>query len=133
MKNKRGNPFRLFCSLNSNFTIFEIGGVYGDNFYALVKGKIFTNLVENFDLTTSIKEIKLDNQLTVLYKPTTIELVSLEHEIERCKVYSITGKLISVSEPNNRIYELQRSNFQNGIYILDALIEGKRFTKKIVF
>jgi photosystem II stability/assembly factor-like uncharacterized protein len=113
-------------------TIFEIGGVYGDKFYALGKSKIFTNLVKNFDLTTSVKEIKLDNELTVRYKPLSIEMVS-EKEIERCKVYSITGKLISDYEPNNRSYELQRSNFQPGIYILDATIEGKRHTKKIVF
>ncbi len=114
-------------------SIWSIGGIYGDKFYALAKGSVFTNLVENFDLTTSIKEIKLDNELTVRYKPLAIELVSSEHEIERCKVYSITGKLISVAEPHNRTYELQRSNFQPGIYILDALIKGKRHTEKIVF
>ena len=114
-------------------TIFEIGGVYGDKFYALGKSKIFTLEVPALQLKTSIKEIKLDNELTVLYKPLTIELVSSEHEIERCKVYSITGKLISVAEPNNRNYELQRSNFQPGIYILDTLIKGKRYTEKIVF
>jgi hypothetical protein len=114
-------------------SIWKIGGIYGDKLYALAKGKIFTNLVENFDLTTSIKEIKFDNELTVRYKPLSIELVSSEHEIERCKVYSITGKLVSVYEPNNRTYELQRSNFQPGIYILDTLIKGKRHTKKIVF
>ncbi len=113
-------------------TIFEIGGVYGDKFYALGKSKMFTNLVENFDLTTSVKEIKLDNKLSVRYKPLSIEVVS-ENKIERCKVYSITGKLISDYEPNNRSYELQRSNFQPGIYILDATIDGKRHTKKIVF
>ncbi|MCK5731222.1 MAG: T9SS type A sorting domain-containing protein, partial [Draconibacterium sp.] len=50
-----------------------------------------------------------------------------------CKVYSITGRLISISEPNNRTYELQRSNFQSGIYIIETLIKGKRHTKKIVF
>ncbi len=114
-------------------SIWSIGGIYGDKFYALAKGSVFTNLVENFDLTTSIKEIKLDNELTVRYKPLAIELVSSEHEIERCKVYSITGKLISVADPHNRTYELQRSNFQPGIYILDALIKGKRHTEKIIF
>ncbi len=114
-------------------TIFEIGGVYGDNFYALAKGRFFTNDIDNFDLTTSIKEIKLDNELTVLYKPFAIELVSSESEIERCKVYSITGRLISDYEPNNRSYELLRSNFQPGIYVIEVLIEGKRHTKKIVF
>jgi hypothetical protein len=113
-------------------TIFEIGGVFGDKFYALGKSKMFTNLVDNFDLTTSVKEIKLDNELSVRYKPLSIEVVS-ENEIERCKVYSITGKLISDYEPNNRSYELHRSNFQPGIYILDATIDGKRHTKKIVF
>ena len=113
--------------------IFEIGGVYGEKFYALARGSIYTTSIEKLQLKTSIKEIKFDNELTVLYKPLAIELVSSEHEIERCKVYSITGKLISVAEPNNRTYELQRSNFQPGIYIMDSLIEGKRFTKKIVF
>ncbi len=114
-------------------TIFEIGGVYGDKFYALAKGKIFTNLVENFDIKTAVKEIKLDNELSVRYKPFSIEIVSSENKIERCKVYSITGKLISDDEPNNRNYELQRNNFNPGIYILDTTIAGKRHTKKIVF
>jgi len=127
------NEGETWADCHPGSSIWEIGGIYGDKFYALAKGKVFTNLVENFDLTTSIKEIKLDNELTVRYKPLSIEVVSLENEIERCKVYSITGKLISDYEPNNRSYELQRSNFQPGIYILDATIAGKRHTKKIVF
>ncbi|NOR76692.1 MAG: T9SS type A sorting domain-containing protein [Draconibacterium sp.] len=114
-------------------TVYSIGEVLNDSLYTLSKGKIFKIALTDLQLTTSIKEIKLDDELSVRYKPATIELVSTKHEIERCKVYSITGRLISVSEPNNITYELQRSNFQPGIYIIDALIEGKRHTKKIIF
>lgn len=114
-------------------SVYSIGEILNDSLYILSKGKVFKIALANLDLTTSIKEILRNNELTVLYKPLTIELVSAEHEIERCKVYSITGKLISVAEPHSRTYELQRSNFQPGIYILDALIKGKRHTEKIVF
>ncbi len=114
-------------------TIYSIGEIFNDSLYTLGRGIIMKIALSDLDLTTSIKDIKLDNELSVRYKPLSIELVSSENEIERCKVYSITGKLISDYQPNNRTYELQRNNFQPGIYILDVLIEGKRHTKKIVF
>ncbi len=118
---------------SASTTVYSIGEVLNDSLYVLAKGKVLKIALSDLDLITSTKEILRNNELTVRYKPLTIELVSSEHEIERCKVYSITGKLMSVYEPNNRTYELQRSNFNPGIYILDALIEGKRHTKKIVF
>jgi photosystem II stability/assembly factor-like uncharacterized protein len=128
--NSAGNVWQ---NCNPGAIIFETGGVYGDKFYALARGAIYTTAVNDLNLKTSVKEIKLDNELTVCYKPFSIEVVSLKNEIERCKVYSITGRLISDYKPNNRSYELQRSNFQPGIYIIDATINGRRHSKKIVF
>lgn len=114
-------------------TIFEIGGVYNNKFYALAKGNIFTNSFNNFELLTSIQGMVTNDEISIRYKTNSIELVSSEKTIEKCSVYSITGKLVSVYEPNERSYELLRSNYNSGIYILDAVIEGKRYAKKIVF
>ncbi len=114
-------------------TIYNIGEIFNDSLYTLGKGKVMKIALSDLDLKTAVKEIKLDNELSVRYKPLSIEIVSSENEIEQCKIYSITGKLVSVYEPNNRTYELQRSNFKPGIYIIDAFIKGKRHTEKIVF
>ncbi len=114
-------------------TIFEIGGVYGDNFYALGKGKFFINELSNFNIPTRVLKLLDVDELSIRYKSASIELVSSESVIEQLNVYSITGKLVSVYKPNQRTYKLLRSDFQPGIYILNTTIEGKTHSQKIAF
>ena len=114
-------------------TIFEIGGVYGDDFYALGKGKFFTNELSNFNLPTRVPKLMDVDELSIRYKSASIELVSSESVIEQLNVYSITGKLVSVYKPNQRTYKLLRSDFQPGMYILNTTINGKTHSRKIAF
>ena len=113
--------------------IFEIGGVYNDKFYALAKSYIFTNDIANFDLITGIPSILSKAELNVAYGTTSIDLISTDGEIELCSMYTISGKLVLQAEPNNSIFRLNNNQFQTGIYIVNSVVEGKRYVNKIAF
>ncbi|MCF6332729.1 MAG: T9SS type A sorting domain-containing protein [Draconibacterium sp.] len=114
-------------------TVYSIGEVLNDSLYTLSKGKVFKIAISDLALKTSIIEIAKENQINIQYHPNFIKVVSSDKTIERCFVYSITGKLVFADEPNSRTCELQNSNFKPGIYIVAASIGGERFTRKIVF
>lgn len=118
---------------NAGKTVYSIGGVMNDLLIVLTKGSLLKQSLANLDLKTSTREIVLENELNVLYKPSFIELVSTENNIEICAVYSITGKLMSMEEPNNRVHPLYRSKYPTGIYLVKTTVNGKIFTNKVVF
>jgi hypothetical protein len=113
--------------------VFKIGGVYGNNFYALGKGKFYTVAIDDLDLVTSSPNILVKNELDILYGPASVELVSHGKNIDRCLVYSITGRLITITEPASTRYEFQKNSFKPGIYILSTWVNGQLFNNKVVF
>ena len=114
-------------------TIYSIGEVLNDSLYALGKGQIVKIALSDLDLTTSILEIASGNKIDIQYHPDFIQVISSEKNIDRFYVYSITGKLVSIAEPNNRTYLLNKNEYNSGIYIVAATVAGERFARKIVF
>lgn len=114
-------------------TIYSIGEVFNDSLYALGKGQIVKIALSDLDLTTSILEITSANKIDIQYHPDFIQVISSEKNIDKCYIYSITGNLISIAEPNNRTYRLNKNEYKSGIYIVAATVAGERFARKIVF
>uniref|UniRef100_UPI003217435D hypothetical protein n=1 Tax=uncultured Draconibacterium sp. TaxID=1573823 RepID=UPI003217435D len=116
---------------NPGKTIFEIGGIYNDKFYALGISYAYTNDISNFELLTATPTLYSNAELNVFYEPSAVKLVSTEGVIEHCALYSITGKLVSLTEPNSRIQQYKNNEFQPGIYIVNSVVKGKRYINKI--
>ncbi|NCB06741.1 MAG: hypothetical protein EOM73_01095, partial [Bacteroidia bacterium] len=98
-------------------SIWETGGVYNNKFYALAKGDFYTVNIDALDLKTSVPVVKISNELVVRYKEASVELVSPEKKIDVCKVYSLSGKVVSVTEPAANRVEFQNQLFRPGVYI----------------
>lgn len=128
--NDGGNTWQ---NSSAGTTVYSIGEVLNDSLYTLSKGKVFKIAISDLALKTSINEIAKENQINIQYHPNFIRVISSDKMIDRCFVYSITGKLVSLVEPNSRTCELQNSNFNPGIYIVAASVGGERFTRKIIF
>jgi photosystem II stability/assembly factor-like uncharacterized protein len=121
-----------WVSANPGSTIYEIGGVWNDNLYALGQGKLYRTPVGGLNLGTYANPILSPNSLAVWYKTGSVELVSGEKPIDRCMVYNITGQLVSQTRPMSLRYELSYGSFVPGIYIARTLAGGKLFVNKII-
>jgi len=77
--------------------------------------------------------VKLPNPLKVFYGTSALELVSAEKNIDRCMVYNISGQLVANTEPRSPNFRIEYNSFTPGIYIVAALIEGKKYTQKVIF
>ncbi len=114
-------------------SIWETGGVYNNKFYALAKGDFYTVNIDALDLKTSVPVVKINHELVVRYKEASVELVSPEKKIDVCKVYSLSGRMVSVTEPAANRVEFQNQSFRPGIYIISATVNGKVSNHKVVF
>jgi hypothetical protein len=79
-----------------------------------------------------VAELKNSNLLKVLYGPSALELVSAEKPIDRCMVYSISGQLVAISEPHDNHFRIEYRSLKPGVYIVAALIEGQKYTQKVI-
>ena len=113
--------------------IYAAGEVFNDSLYVLGKSNVYKVAVSDLDIKTFVAEVKSPNPLKVLYGPSALELVSAEKNIERCMVYSISGQLVAIAEPLAQNFRIEYNSFTPGIYIVAALIEGKKYTQKVIF
>ncbi len=132
-KSKFTNDTTTWIDCHPGTTCYSIGGVLDGYIYGLAKGSLFATSVEALDLTTGIPTILTKAELNVFYKASTIDLVSTDGEIDRCALYSISGKMVSLVEPNSTICSFNKNEFQPGIYIVNSLVKGKRYINKIAF
>ncbi|WP_297089612.1 hypothetical protein [uncultured Draconibacterium sp.] len=114
-------------------TVYSIGGIMDDKLFALAKGVLFNIALANLELKTAIPTLYTKAELNVAYTPTSIDLISTDGEIELCSMYTISGKLVLQAEPNNSVFRLNNNQFQTGIYIVNSVVEGKRYVNKIAF
>ncbi len=126
------NAATSWTACSAGATIYEIGGVWNENVYALGQGKIYRTPLEGLAINTSVKDIPLKNELAVVYKASAVELVSPEKPIDRCRVYSVTGRLVSDTQPAAYRTELNYSHFVPGVYIARTMVGGRVFVNKIV-
>ncbi|MDX8340001.1 YCF48-related protein [Draconibacterium sp. IB214405] len=132
-KSKFTNDTTTWIDCHPGATCFTIGGVLNGYIYGLARGSIYATSVEALDLKTAIPTLYTKTELNVAYTPTSIDLISTDGEIERCSMYSISGKLVLQAEPNNSVFRLNNNEFKSGIYIVNSFIEGKRYVNKIAF
>lgn len=118
---------------NLGVAIYAAGEVFNDSLYVLGKSNVYKVAVSDLDINTFVAEVKLPNPLKVLYGPSALELVSAEKNIDRCMVYSISGQLVAITEPRAQNFRIEYNSFTPGIYIVAALIEGKKYTQKVIF
>ncbi len=118
---------------NMGVPIFAAGKVLNDSLYLLGKSNVYKVAVSDLDIKTFIADVKSPNALKVLYGTSALELVSDNRNIDRCLVYSISGQLVAITEPSAQNYRIEYNSFTPGIYIVAALIEGKKYTQKVIF
>lgn len=118
---------------NLGVPIFAAGKVLNDSLYVLGKSNVYKVAISDLDIKTFVAEMKSPNPLKVLYGPSTLELVSDNKNIDRCLVYSISGQLMAITEPRAQNFRIEYNSFTPGIYIVAALIEGKKYTQKVIF
>ena len=80
-----------------------------------------------FDQSTAVKNVAVNNA-SVLYENTTPVIMNAEGGWYR--LYNVSGLLVNQGNIDNTTYKLH--NIQNGFYILDIFIEGKRQQFKLI-
>ncbi|MDP2113547.1 MAG: YCF48-related protein [Bacteroidota bacterium] len=118
---------------NLGVAIYAAGKILNDSLYVLGKSNVYKVAVSDLDIKTFVAEIKSPNPLKVLYGPTALELASAGRNIDRCMVYNISGQLMAITEPRAQNCRFEYNSFTPGIYIVAALIEGKKYTQKVIF
>lgn len=118
---------------NLSVAVYAVGKVLNDSLYVLGKSNIYKIAVADLDIKTLVAEVKRPNPLRVLYGPSSLELVSAEADIDRCMVYSVSGQLVTITEPKASNCTFEYNSFNPGIYIIASLIEGKKYTQKVIF
>jgi photosystem II stability/assembly factor-like uncharacterized protein len=117
---------------NLGVAIYAAGKVLNDSLYVLGKSNVYKIAVADLDTKTFVAELKNSNLLKVLYGPSALELVSAEKPIDRCMVYSISGQLVAISEPHDNHFRIEYRSLKPGVYIVAALIEGQKYTQKVI-
>ncbi len=118
---------------NPGATIYAAGKVFNDSLYVLGKSNVYKVAVSDLDIKSYVADLPTLNPLKVLYGNSALELVSSVRNIDRCLVYGISGQLVAIAEPHALTCRFEYNSFTPGIYIIAALIEGKKFTQKVVF
>ncbi|WP_321372716.1 hypothetical protein [uncultured Draconibacterium sp.] len=132
-KSKFTNDTTTWVDCHPGATCYTIGGVLDGNIFGLARGSMYATSVEALDLLTALPTLYTKAELNVAYTPTSIDLISTDGEIELCSMYTISGKLVLQAQPNNSVFRLNNNQFQTGIYIVNSVVEGKRYVNKIAF
>ncbi len=119
-----------WVNASAGATIYEIGGAWNEYIYALGQGKVYRTALEG--LQTRVEQLPRGNELSVAYGLSAVELYSPEKPIDRCRVYSVTGRLVSDTQPATNRTRLSYGEFVPGVYIARTMAGGKLFVNKIV-
>ncbi len=122
-----------WTSCNPGATIYAAGKVFNDSLYVLGKSNVYKVALSDLDLKTFTADLQSPNPLKVLYGPSELELVSADRNIDRCMVFNMSGQLLAINDPHDRVCRYDYKNFGPGIYIIAASVEGKRYTQKVIF
>ena len=86
--------------------------------------------LENIGLVEYLKNlVKLQPNPAVNY----VEINSFANKIETIKLFSITGQLLQEHYVDALQFKIERNNLPNGIYFLQAIVNGNEVTKRVVF
>lgn len=119
------------CNLTTE--IYAAGKVFNDSLYVLGKSNVYKIAVSDLDIATLVSDIKSPNSFKILYGPSGLQLVSEEGDIDRCFIYNVAGQLMAIADPKSSSYSIDYNSFNPGVYIISALIDGKKYTQKVIF
>lgn len=117
---------------NPGATLYAAGKVLNDSLYVLGRSNVYKIAVSGLDIRNAVAELASPAQLKVLYGSSALEVVSTDRNIDRCMLYGITGQLVAIAEPHSRFIRFEYNLFKPGIYIVAAVIEGKKYTQKVI-
>jgi hypothetical protein len=113
-----------------------MGPVKGLAHIDTIQGYLVPRIVAALDLSTGINDAEMaEVNLDVFPNPAS-EFVTIETEgevIEFIELFDLNGRRLVVDNVNNTRYTLDRNNLQNGMYVMNLWIDGRRATTKIVF
>jgi hypothetical protein len=127
--NDGGNTWK---DSNLGVAVYAVGKVFNDSLYVLGKSNIYKIAVADLDIKTFVTDLKSPGALKVLYGSSALELVSVDGDIDRCFIYNISGQLVAITDPKSPAYSIDYNSFTSGIYIISVLIEGKKYTQKVI-
>lgn len=127
--NDGGNTWK---DSNLGVAVYAAGKVFNDSLYVLGKSNIYKIAVADLDIKTFVTDLKSPGALKVLYGSSALELVSVDGDIDRCFIYNISGQLVAITDPKSPAYSIDYNSFTSGIYIISVLIEGKKYTQKVI-
>ena len=86
--------------------------------------------LENIGLEEYLNDqVKLQPNPAVNY----VEINSSVNKIETIKLFSITGQLLQEHTVNALQFKIERNSLPNGIYFLQAIVNGNEVTKRVLF
>lgn len=113
-----------------------MGPVKGLAHIDTIQGYMVPRIVTALDLSTGINEAEMANVNLELFPNPATDVVSVYAEgeiIDNVELYDINGRRVMVDQVNNDRYMLKRGNLENGMYILNLWIDGKRASSKVIF
>lgn len=113
-----------------------MGPVKGLAHIDTIQGYMVPRIVSALDLSTGINEAEMANVNLELFPNPATDVVSVYAEgeiIDNVELYDINGRRVMVDQVNNDRYMLKRGNLENGMYILNLWIDGKRASSKVIF
>lgn len=116
-------------------TLWGFGGVLNDSLVGLAKGDIYKIALSDFlpQSGVGIRDINTENPLRISYRPSSIEVFSPNENIDKCVVYSITGRVVNTFTPASKSCVINYSSYAPGIYIVSTSVANKRYTNKVIF
>jgi len=117
---------------NLSAEINAVGKVFNDSLYVLSNSKVYKIAVSDLDIKTGLADVKVPSPMHIFNSTSTLTIVSNSGAIDRCFIYTISGKLVAISEPKSSSCILNNATFAPGIYIVSALIRGKKYSQKII-
>jgi photosystem II stability/assembly factor-like uncharacterized protein len=124
---------KTWVSCSPGATLWNFGGVQNDSLVGLARSDIYKIALTDLLPTTGIQNIEPDNPVKVAYGQNNIKILSPDANIDKCTVYSISGRIIMVMEPNAKSCVINSRTFAPGIYIISTSIANKRYVNKVIF
>lgn len=122
-----GDTFKVAFAVLAADAVVMLEAV-ADSAYYRYNGNLPTSIVETYTLDPEVKMYPNPTENFVI-----IEVPETEGDIERIRIWDITGKEIFRSNIGiNKRYQLNISSFNNGVYLIEVQVESGVWKSKLV-
>jgi hypothetical protein len=88
----------------------------------------------NFVATKELNEVELGLQVAPVPSSDAVTFRTKETPIRHLYVYDLSGRLVkAATNINSNVYEMQRNNLINGMYIAELRFDNGFVKRKIIF